>query len=186
MFEELEEKVKKLSDEDALEDVVRCSRSDISTFERENNIAFPEDYKWFLGRYGGIFLDCVYTAKVPSPWASDGQDAVEVFYGLGGDSDLAEAMEMHGDVLPTDVVPIAGSSGGNQICVGVGEKNRGRVLFWDHEGENRDEAENLYLVSDRFADFLLSLQLEEETDPSGEYEEGSGDVWLADDLLPPD
>jgi len=60
---------------------------------------------------------------------------------------------------------------GNAICLGIAEKYRGRVYFWDHENEPDEElwdgevdtAGNITLIANSFTDFVAGLQeLEDE------------------------
>lgn len=73
--------------------------------------------------------------------------------------------------MPFNIIPIADCPGGDLICIGVIKEVYGRIFFWDHNQEKFDPSENelwsnVYLVSDSFVDFILSLQkIEESTTP---------------------
>jgi len=59
--------------------------------------------------------------------------------------------------------------GGNAICLGIRGEHSGRIYFWDHENEPDDEwdgsveqAENLELLAETFADFVAGLREHED------------------------
>lgn len=126
---------------------------------------FPEDYKYFLEKYkNGIAFDkdVAYIPDVHSPWATKGKgwQSLDFFYGLNeGRGSVKSALEKYKDRIPEGYIPIAEAPGGNLIIISCRKKSRGRVFFWDHEGEpdvrGEDEvASNIYLIKNSFTDFI--------------------------------
>ena len=116
--------------------------------EEDAGGAFPEAARWWFGRFGGARFpegDVVY----PDPRSGD----VTVGWLLDGDL-LREAYDDTREVLPADVVPFSDDGAGNQLCVGIGDHNRGVVYFHIHDAP-LDRA--LYTVAGDFERFLRSL-----------------------------
>jgi hypothetical protein len=63
--------------------------------------------------------------------------------------------------IPTELIPIAHDSFGNQICLAISGKHKGAVFFWDHENENPEGNEpwwnNIHLIKPSLQEFLDSL-----------------------------
>ena len=61
--------------------------------------------------------------------------------------------------IPRDMIPIAGDSFGNQICIGISGPRCGQIYFWDHEKEDADEPTygNMHLLARSFSEFLAKL-----------------------------
>ncbi|MCR8929790.1 SMI1/KNR4 family protein [Priestia megaterium] len=53
-------------------------------------------------------------------------------------------------------MPIADDPSGNQICIGISNQYFGQVYHWAH-GEETEEMENIYFLSNSFNDFLNCL-----------------------------
>jgi hypothetical protein len=75
--------------------------------------------------------------------------------------------------MPDTMIPIADDGGGNQICLGIKGKERGKVYYWDHHNEwdEQDYLEdygepmppevkfqNVYLIAKSFEDFIQRLE----------------------------
>lgn len=128
--------------------------------EIEMNIGkqLPCDYKDFLKEYGGCDLeskkttdeveyDVCYKPFEKDPWMGKDNDTqlLEGFYGLANDhNSLQIAIDTYSDRFSKNIIPIASSAGGNEICMDlVNEK----ILFWDHE---------LSHLGHSFEEFILS------------------------------
>ena len=61
--------------------------------------------------------------------------------------------------IPRDMMPIAGDSFGNQICIGISGPRCGHMYFWDHEKEDEGEPtyRNMHLLARSFLEFLAKL-----------------------------
>ncbi|MDG0767196.1 SMI1/KNR4 family protein [Bacillus halotolerans] len=160
--------------------------------EIEMNIGkqLPSDYKDFLKKYGGCYLestkttdkieyDVCYKPLEKDPWMGKGDDTqlLEGFYGLANDhNSLQKAIDTYSDRFPRNIIPIASSAGGNEICMDI---DNGKVLFWDHELSHPDK--DFFLIANSFQEFVFSL-----VDESIEADkEGDGILYieLDDDLL---
>jgi hypothetical protein len=142
---------------------------------------FPSDYKTFLVKYGGSSFDtnAYYKPKVKSHWTpEDGYDSIDEFYGFAGENSISKMLKRYFGRMPDALVPIADDGGGNQICICCKGESEGKIYFWDHENEleankmlkphifkevNVNEYwENIYLVDDSFADFIMGFEIREE------------------------
>ncbi len=98
----------------------------------------PDEYRYFLQRYGGVMLgdeDSLVKAPLgePCPWGS--LVSPEMFYPLLriDPYSIEEQQRTYLARLPRGVLPIADDPGGNQVCLDVAGAFPGTVWFWDHE-----------------------------------------------------
>jgi hypothetical protein len=67
-----------------------------------------------------------------------------------------------GRIHPT-LLPIGSDAGDNQICLGIKGDVRGKVYFWDHQGETIPggpmATNNTFLIANSFEEFVMSLSL---------------------------
>lgn len=160
--------------------------------EIEMNIGkqLPSDYKDFLKEYGGCYLeskkttdeieyDVCYKPLEKDPWMGKDDDTqlLEGFYGLANDhNSLQKAIDTYSDRFPRNIIPIASSAGGNEICMDIDNE---KILFWDHELSHPNK--DFFLIANSFEEFILSLVDEPiETD---EEDDGILYIELDDDLL---
>ncbi|MGJ3548603.1 SMI1/KNR4 family protein [Bacillus subtilis] len=160
--------------------------------EIEMNIGkqLPSDYKDFLKEYGGCYLestkttgeieyDVCYKPIEKDPWMGKDDDTqlLEGFYGLANDhNSLQKAIDTYSDRFPRNIIPIASSAGGNEICMDI---DNGKILFWDHEFSHPDK--DFFLIANSFEEFIFSLVDKPiETD---EKDDGILYIELDDDLL---
>jgi hypothetical protein len=118
------------------------SDSDIDAFEAKIAARLPRPYKTFLQAHNGGVPEPPYFGKERIP------SVLQIFYGLRVKKkidDLAANYRRMRSTLPTEVIPIAVDTFGNEICLAIRGKNRGKVYFWDHEGAPEiDDLEALY------------------------------------------
>ncbi|WGE40989.1 SMI1/KNR4 family protein [Bacillus stercoris] len=160
--------------------------------EIEMNIGkqLPSDYKDFLKEYGGCYLeskktsdeieyDVCYKPIEKDPWMGKGDDTQLLggFYGLANDHDsLQNAIDTYSDRFPRNIIPIASSAGGNEICMDIDNE---KILFWDHELSHPNK--DFFLIANSFEEFIFSLVDKPiETD---EKDDGILYIELDDDLL---
>lgn len=160
--------------------------------EIEMNIGkqLPSDYKNFLKEYGGCYLesknttdeieyDVCYKPLEKDPWMGKDDDTqlLEGFYGLAnGHNSFQKAIDTYSDRFPRNIIPIASSAGGNEICMDIDNE---KILFWDHELSHPNK--DFFLIANSFEEFILSLVDEPiETD---EEHDGILYIELDDDLL---
>ncbi|MEC0314636.1 SMI1/KNR4 family protein [Bacillus subtilis] len=160
--------------------------------EIEMNIGkqLPSDYKDFLKEYGGCYLeskktsdeieyDVCYKLIEKDPWMGKGDDTqlLEGFYGLANDHDsLQKAIDTYSDRFPRNIIPIASSAGGNEICMDI---DNGKILFWDHELSHPDK--DFFLIANSFEEFVFSLV--DEPIEADKEDDGILYIELDDDLL---
>ncbi|MDQ0927832.1 cell wall assembly regulator SMI1 [Bacillus atrophaeus] len=136
--------------------------------EIEMNIGkqLPSDYKDFLKAYGGCDLeskkttdeieyDVCYKPLEKDPWMDkdDETQLLEGFYGLTSNHDsIQKAIDTYSDRFPRNIIPIASSAGGNEICIDIENE---KILFWDHELSHPDK--DFFLIANSFEEFILSL-----------------------------
>ena len=139
----------------------------VKKWETQWGIDLPDQYRAFLTSNGHtlfFFKDVHFTSIEKSSWTKrNGTEGFNLFYGLEKDSyDLKTIRERYRDNIPDELLPIADTPGGNQICIGVkkGETSYGKVYFWDHEARGPHE-NDLYLIADSFDAFINSFALDE-------------------------
>ncbi|MFC1285047.1 SMI1/KNR4 family protein [Bacillus paralicheniformis] len=187
-FEKIEQKMKEfLINID--EDCNNNSNIEIGDLEKKLGKQLHSDYKKFLAKYGGCSLesrktnddvefDVCYRPIEKDPWMgiNDETQLLESFYGFRNDIDnIMDIVDTYSDRFPETIIAIAGSPGGNEICLDL---DNGKVLFWDHELRNPEK--DFYLIANSFEDFILSLE-DELIEPYGD--DGIVSIWLDDELL---
>lgn len=119
----------------------------VDTFEKENNIEIPAQYRSFLIRYnGGDTPETEFKCKKES---SD----VRAFYGIGKVNYSFDDIPVLSDFLKKKYLPIAKDSFGNYIVIGLSDDFSGKIFFCDHEKQMRSK-----LLADSFADFIKSCK----------------------------
>ena len=111
---------------------------DLRELEAQLGASLPEEYRYFLRRYGEVSLgndDAYPEAPIAEqcPWGDSVRP--ECFYPLlrGHPDDLREQLLTYRGRIPHGVLPIAPDAGGNQVCLDVAGAFPGSVWFWDHE-----------------------------------------------------
>ena len=106
---------------------------DIKSFEKVIKVRLPAPYRRFLLKHNG---------GRPEP-SSTKDIAFSEFYGIKAKkkyNDLLGNYRRMREWLPGELMPIGDDSFGNEICLAIKGKKRGKLYFWDHEGrpENID------------------------------------------------
>lgn len=134
----------------------KLSIEQITQFENENNITFPDLYKEFLLKWNGGKV----TPNLFKISEEQGTSVLNVFYGIGDMYDnLEEFIEILDERLPTGFIPIADDPAGNTVCLGIIEPYREEIYFWDHEQEpeDPDDMSNMYFLAHDINEFLQNL-----------------------------
>ena len=132
--------------------------------ENTMRVTFPAGYREFMLEHNGgkpSRKDFLF-AEETGPYTDS---SVRTFYPIEDANRLS--LESKWDVfcsgepprIPRDMIPIAGDSFGNQICIGVSGPRCGHVYFWDHEREDENEPtyRNMHLIARSFTEFLTKL-----------------------------
>ena len=117
------------------------------------NSKFPDDYKSFLREFGASLFteDVVFEPIEPSPWAVDGNECFDVFYGITKDSgfDICQINSRLKGEIPNGTIAIGHDSGSNKIILCLVTN---RVLFFDKD------TGATFLVANSFGDFLEAFR----------------------------
>lgn len=137
----------------------------LSEFEDEFNVKLPEQYREFMIKYNGGYVD-------PNIFKFDdegGSTVLNELYPLKSeeDVDLYYINDLHEDYFSDGFITIGDDPGGSDICLGVKGDVRGKVYFFDRESDYEEYDENgeeilidekiMNLLSDTFYSFLDSL-----------------------------
>jgi hypothetical protein len=156
----------------------KISEKDLIAFEQRAGVKFPTDYRNFLIENNGGIPEA---NEFDVPGTNNGS-GINEFLSI---DDLEVTKKRLGNRLLPSAWAIAYAEGGNYLCLVIGEKKG--VYFWDHELETEEELpaswDNMFLVSENFADFLSSLKKfdinEIELKP-GQVQ----DIWVDPDFKP--
>lgn len=105
----------------------------IASFEKQQNITLPEEYKRFLLKYNGG-----KTPKTKFRLNKVSSD-VRAFYGLGNADknynfqELIDNMNMLGDYIEDEMLSIASTVSGDYITIGLGKEENGCIFFKYHD-----------------------------------------------------
>jgi ankyrin repeat protein len=131
---------------------------DLDKFERKNKITFPEDYKKFLLKFNGGYPEpnfylCGEGFGINTKFKEQKEEVVQIvdFTGLDG-SFLAS------DIVPKNIFTIGEDNAGNYFCISVAGDDKGNIYFCNHGDCDEGPYSNLYLLANRFDDFLNGLQ----------------------------
>ena len=144
--------IKNLGLQGATSESQGVSEKQILDSEKNLKIRFPDGYKKFLRECGASFFteDVVFTPIEPSPWAVDGNECFDGFYGISTDPgfDLCRINARLKNTIPNGTIAIGHDSGSNLILL---SSDSGQVLFLDKD------TGRTYLVAGNFENFLESF-----------------------------
>lgn len=131
----------------------------LKKFEEVLGATLPADYREFLVRNNG---------GLPSPsqfWLNmDGDKYVSALvevYALHDDENSLEEKRPNGEWgVPVTMLPIGNDGYSNEICVGIGGKDRGKVFYVDcslHDYDNPNSRPGIAKVANSFSEFLKNL-----------------------------
>jgi hypothetical protein len=149
--------------------VPRPSQGQVEAFEAEIGTTLPADYRRFLQRRNGGYLDW-YQFNGPTPEGRSWSAVVSHVGGLREEFDLSlrsargcyQGSELQ---IPRPLLWIMGDPGGNGICLGLTGRYRGRVYFWIHDEQpdpqewdgGVETAGNVILLANSLTDFVAGL-----------------------------
>jgi hypothetical protein len=150
---------------------VPVADEELNAIETALGVALPGDYREFFQKYGAW----AFGALVQFQPIEGEIGPLSGFYGskIAGTNSLMRNVEMYQGRMPETIIPIADDGGGNQICLGVKGKERGKVYYWDHHNEWDEEDyleehgkpmppevkfQNVHLIAESFEDFIRRLE----------------------------
>jgi hypothetical protein len=137
----------------------RPTDEDISEFEKVLSGTLPGDYKEFLrSENGGRPKPNEF--RFPTAVGKVEDSRVHYFFGLneGRKGGLEHYWEMFRDRIPSGCFAIGKDPFGNLVVLGIGDRNRGTIYFWDHEKEpGTPSEENLSTIAPSFSEFINGL-----------------------------
>lgn len=139
----------------------------IAQLERSLGATLPDDYAAFLRRGNGGFIGGALWYKGPTPAGEAADAGVHHVGGLRPEPhfSLAWNRDCYANRIPRALLWIMDDPFGNAICLGLEGDHRGRIYFWDHEGEpdpdewdgTVEKAGNIRLLADAFTGFVAGL-----------------------------
>ncbi|PTL84233.1 SMI1/KNR4 family protein [Vitiosangium sp. GDMCC 1.1324] len=135
---------------------------DIKSFERNQTLTLPPPYKEFLlSTNGGRPERDLFTIN---GLAGNPFGRIHVFFGLNDpvtSCNLDWNLNVFGDRIPADLLPIATTEGIDKICLLIAGSRTGAIFYWD--GHARAGERNLYFLANDFASFISSLYADEDS-----------------------
>lgn len=142
------------------------TQADIEHFETTYNVKLPDDYKAFLLAYNGGYPHIsAFEFKINGRRLTSG---VYFFCGLGDVTDYARLSEMieyvrEDCIAPSYIVPIAGATDSDIICLSTREEDYGCIYYYDHNWPFRFEKapgkhKTAFFLADSFTAFLDMLK----------------------------
>jgi hypothetical protein len=103
---------------------------ELQRLEAEVGGQLPDDYRWFLARYG----ESLFERAVACPPSSGlGLLPFAFFYGSDSSGNGVFANYMaYKDQFPREAIPIGEDGLGNLYILAATGLNRGKVYYWDH------------------------------------------------------
>lgn len=136
------------------------SQEDVSSFENNQGLVLPADYKEFLlATNGGRPERDLFTIK---GLEGDSAGRIHLFFGLNdpiASCNLDWNLTVFKQRLPTNLLAIATTEGADKICLGVAGARAGAISYWD--GHARAGERNLYFLAEDFSSFISSLHADE-------------------------
>lgn len=136
-------------------------------FEAELGSKLPDSYRRFLLRLNGGRATC---AGIDIKDWEGGGTLMDIVYGIPTAEELADSSFVHSSLslqlnrldfeqLPSDILPVAHDSSGNEFLLRLAGPKAGEVLFWEscsteYHPDPDDEFHNVYHVADDFDEFV--------------------------------
>lgn len=132
--------------EPIFEDFEVCNESDILRFEKMNSVSLPDDYKYFLRKYGR----CMFSGEA---YIEDTNLEVFTMFGINSTAGNIEyELKIHPDYVKNGYVPIGDDSFNNRYVLNI---TNGHVLYLDYAQSGC----NIIVVSESFTGFLQKIRV---------------------------
>jgi hypothetical protein len=127
---------------------------EIAAFEAAIAVKLPDDHRQFLLEIGGAVFIGVYVRPIETRPDCGDLEVFEILYGGKDDTSygLWRNRATYEDRLPETMIPIGENTFGDQFCLAIKGRERGKVFFWDHDSAK------VYLTAESFEDFLNRLE----------------------------
>jgi cell wall assembly regulator SMI1 len=100
----------------------QLTHDDLTNFEKKNKLTLPEAYKKHLLTYNGGYPEKEYFQGIEIAYFNS------IKYGKS--TLLQDVLDMIGDILPKDYLPIAYDGGDNQICIYLKEGDKYGYIYY--------------------------------------------------------
>ncbi|PCJ11402.1 MAG: hypothetical protein COB04_19135 [Gammaproteobacteria bacterium] len=134
----------------------KATEEKIQRFESMIGCELPIEYRNYLAKYNG-------GKPIPSNFDLENEEGLTLhtMNSLSFDGkyyDHAWTYETFKGRIPKQLLPFGDDPGGNQICIGLKGKYKGKVYFWDHEEDNLIfKFKGVSLVAESFNEFIDGL-----------------------------
>lgn len=145
-----------------LDEYKYAKEEDITSFEKENNLLLPSEYKDFLLKNNGGIPEIHSIITSPEKGY-----VLNFFFGMFPhnmiiDSSIIWNMEIYSNRYPSEfMLPIASAGGGDLILLGLKGIYQSKIYYWAHEFENEEAGnkyfDNISLIFNNLRDLLNSL-----------------------------
>ena len=133
----------------------------IDDLEMELGFELPVEYRNFLLKHNGGVPEPPYF-----PMGETNSSELAHFYCVGGDEPSYDVgpltKSQRGSEIPPELMPIGIDAGGNDICLGVLGRRRGKVYFLDHEigaiRGGKPTYANVRRIAGSFSKFIKSFR----------------------------
>lgn len=141
-----------------IENNVPLNSNDFLRLKTKISNELPIEYDAFLSATnGGLWVSKKNIFDIPLPDGRKTHSDVYCFYQVSGDKEhkIIFWLELYGERLPEDFIPIANNSLGDQVLMNLSD---GSIYFWDHELEDEhDVMYNCFYIADSFPEFINKL-----------------------------
>lgn len=154
----------------------KINLNQLDKFNNKLSIKLPEDYVIFLKEYnGGQPEDNI----VKLDFDKSSSFIITTFFGIETEEDIDDIqwhMKILEDRIPKGYIPIAGTEGGDIICMNLNSEGWGYIYLWVHEEES------IIRFAHSFNEFIEMINPHNpDDDDLGEYE--IIDVWIDPEFL---
>lgn len=140
----------------------RNRESDITFFEKNNDLMFPSFFRNFMIKYAPFSFNKLVKKKMDVTLGGfiDGNLSIDYFYSFNKETkrSIPRLLEVRKEQIPNGFIPFCDGEAGDFICICLIPKQFGEIYYFHHEAIE----ENLIKISDSFEEFLEGLVIEED------------------------
>lgn len=145
-----------------LDEYKYVKEEDIISFEKENNLLLPSEYRDFLLKNNGGTPEVHSIITLPKKGY-----VLNFFFGIFPsniviDDSITWHMKIYSNRYPSEfMLPIASAGGGDLILLGLKGIYQSKIYYWEHEFENAENGDkyfdNISLIFNNLSELLNSL-----------------------------